>query len=215
MACLRCPASIVRKWPVKYSGHRADEHKTMHAKSTDACSECVVFEKDEGSQEASCKKHKDNFPRAEIVTLSDGIKDIQSARGAHLTEVADGKAGYNAMISKACDAYEKAALAFYSAVVEIKVAIGADKNAAIETYMESAAGFVFKMSSEYQMDTHVPSWYEYPQPGTTCFMSKRTVYVRLQCVSPWETVRESPSTVRVEDVCGTRLWLAPRRQATL
>lgn len=145
---------------------------------------------------------------AEIVALSDDISDIQIARADHLKE-ADGQRCVQHHVLDSSDEFEKAALASCSAVEEMKEAFGADRNAAIEKCVDPAAGFVFKMSPDYQMNKRVLSWTESPRPGPTYFIEENRVRSHNYVWVPGKNYGSVQILSGIEYVCGTRVLLVP------
>eukprot|EP00173_Palmaria_palmata_P005360 Plantae.Rhodophyta-Palmaria_palmata.ctg9365.p2 GENE.Plantae.Rhodophyta-Palmaria_palmata.ctg9365~~Plantae.Rhodophyta-Palmaria_palmata.ctg9365.p2 ORF type:complete len:193 (-),score=33.96 Plantae.Rhodophyta-Palmaria_palmata.ctg9365:81-659(-) len=135
----------------------------------------------------------------------------------------DFKKGHRLESSNTADDYKRetkdAFPRFSDMRAEFRVAVERAKGASPEKRIEIAKRFASlaksfekNISTDYQIDKHVPLWNRSPQPGPTYFMSKKTLFVHIVTVESFgETngpsgIQRNHVYVREERIGGSKTF---------
>lgn len=193
--------SAVCQWLKRFFGHGSPEFTTVAPHKTDACADCEQVRGDIESLQKSIERHLQqrgdmSIERGlEIKQLQEDKKDCEDYLSEHKNEASRAMDSYKSAIAGSHSRYRDMAAAFHASISEGVGASPQKRSDLAKNFAKLASGFIFNVSSDYQMDKHVPQWNCSPQPSPTYFMSKRTLFVHIFSV---ESLGETTGDTRFQ-----------------
>ena len=110
------------------------------------------------------------------------MRDMEGDRTAHVLEAADAQRTYKESMAGAHDEYCQMVGAWEGLLLVLCDVEGEDAAEHVTAFLEVVEAYIFKVSSDYQMDKQSPAWHgTRVQPGPTYFLSKLTNYAHIIC----------------------------------